>query len=122
MATVLIVDDSSLSRRMLRNILEPAGYEVIQAVDGMAALEAYALHHPDVVLLDVTMRGMNGLEVLEKLRSMDPGALVAMATADIQTSTHQLASTAGAVHVFHKPFDAQEIISVLAQILERYER
>ena len=58
MAKVLVVDDSGMSRRTLRRILEPAGHQVAEAEDGMAALERYFLDRPDVVLLDMTMNGM----------------------------------------------------------------
>ena len=63
-AKVLIVDDSALTRRNLRQILETAGCEVAEAEDGLGALERYFLDKPDVVLLDLVMRGMYGLEVL----------------------------------------------------------
>ncbi len=63
MAKILIVDDSSMSRRMLRNILEKAGHQVIEAKDGISGIEAYFLDHPDIVLLDLVMEGMYGLDV-----------------------------------------------------------
>jgi len=119
MAAILIVDDSGMSRRLLRNILESAGHQVTDVADGMHALEEYALHRPDIVFLDVTMRGMDGLEVLEKLRAMDSNALVVMATADIQSSTGELAAAGGAAYIFHKPFEQDKILSVLAELLER---
>lgn len=122
MAKVLVVDDSSLSRKLLRNILESVGHEVTDAADGLRALEEYALHRPDIVFLDVTMRGMDGLEVLAKIRAMDSNALVVMATADIQSSTGELAAAAGAAHMFHKPFDQDKILAVLAELLERVVR
>jgi two-component system, chemotaxis family, chemotaxis protein CheY len=93
---VLVVDDSALSRRTMRRILEPAGYEVVEADDGMAALEMYFLEKPDLVLLDLVMKGMYGLDVLVKLREMDPKALVVVASADIQSSTRQMVDEAGA--------------------------
>lgn len=122
MARILIVDDSSLSRRMLRNILEPGGHTIVDVADGMQALEEYALHRPDIVFLDVTMRGMNGLEVLTKLREINPQAVVVMATADIQSSTGELALEAGATHVFHKPFDGQKILSVVSELVEGLQK
>src|SRR5262245_4197436 len=68
---ILVVDDSALSRRRLRQILEAAGYEVAEADDGLSALERYFIDKPDVVLLDLVMKGMYGLEVLAKLRELD---------------------------------------------------
>lgn len=103
MAKILIVDDSSLSRKISRRILEEAGHTVDEAADGLAALERYALARPDLVLLDVTMNEMNGLEVLQKVRAMDPAARVVMATADAQTSTRALSEAGGAVGFVLKP-------------------
>ena len=68
MAKILIVDDSGMSRRILRRILGPEEHQLLEAHDGMTALEQYGLHRPDLVLLDLTMSGMHGLEVLEKLQ------------------------------------------------------
>ena len=73
---ILVVDDSGLARRRARSILESAGFEVIEAEDGMAALERYFVAKPDIVLLDLVMKGMYGLEVLARLREMDPTARV----------------------------------------------
>ncbi len=113
MTKVLIVDDSGMSRRALRRILEPAGYAVIEAEDGMSALEKYALERPDLVLLDMTMRGMHGLEVLSQLREMDPGACVVVATADVQQSTRQLVSAQGGRGFVTKPFEAAQVLGAV---------
>jgi two-component system chemotaxis response regulator CheY len=110
MAKILVVDDSSLSRRISRRILEEAGHTMSEAADGLAALERYALDRPDVVLLDVTMAGMSGLEVLHHLRAMDPEARVVMATADVQTSTRTLSEAEGAVGFVLKPLAAESVL------------
>lgn len=114
---VLIVDDSSLSRRTLRRILETAGYEVVEADDGMTALEVYFLEKPVVVLLDLVMKGMYGLDVLAKLREMDPRALVVVASADIQSSTRKLVDEAGALGFINKPFISEQVIAVVEAAL-----
>jgi two-component system chemotaxis response regulator CheY len=116
-ARILIVDDSSLSRRMLRRILESADYEVIEAEDGLRAIEQYYLERPDVVLLDITMSQMDGLEVLKQLRQVDPGVAVVMATADVQTSTRELASAAGARGFLTKPYNSDEVIALVGSVL-----
>ena len=112
-AKVLIVDDSALTRRSLRQILETAGYAVVEAENGLDALERYFLDKPDVVLLDLVMRGMYGLEVLQKLRELDPQARIVVVSADIQTSSHDLAGEAGAAGFINKPFDRTDILSAL---------
>ncbi len=114
---VLLVDDSKLARRNLRQILEPAGYVVVEAEDGMRALERYFLEKPDVVFLDLLMEGMHGFEVLEKLRQMDPQARVLVVSADIQSSSRDMALAAGASGFVEKPFDAQQIMEAVGAVL-----
>ena len=116
---ILIVDDSALSRRTLRRILESAGYEIVEADDGMNALEVYFLEKPALVLLDLVMKGMYGLDVLVKLREMDPKALVVVASADIQSSTRKMVDEAGALAFINKPFVSEQVIaSVEAALAE----
>jgi two-component system, chemotaxis family, chemotaxis protein CheY len=114
---ILIVDDSALSRRTLRRILESAGYEVVEADDGMTALELYFLEKPSLVLLDLVMKGMYGLDVLVKLREMDPKALVVVASADIQSSTRKLVDEAGALAFINKPFVSEQVIAAVEAAL-----
>ena len=110
-ARILVVDDSGLARRRARTILEGAGFEVFEAEDGMAALERYFVARPDVVLLDLVMKGMYGLDVLSKLRELDPAAKVIVVSADVQTSSHDLVASAGAAAFVVKPFEADEIVA-----------
>ena len=114
---ILIVDDSALSRRTLRRILEAAEYEVVEAGDGMAALELYFLEKPGLVLLDLVMKGMYGLDVLVKLREMDPKALVVVASADIQSSTRKMVAEAGAHGFVTKPFVAEAVLAAVEAAL-----
>jgi two-component system chemotaxis response regulator CheY len=114
---VLIVDDSGMARRALRQILESAGYDVAEADDGLNALERYFLDKPDVVMLDLVMKGMYGLDVLTKLREMDREARVIVVSADIQTSSHDLVEQAGAVAFVNKPFDRDDILKALGMAL-----
>jgi len=118
MARILIVDDSALSRRILRRILEPAGYQVVEADEGMVAIEKYFMEKPDLVLLDLTMIGMNGLETLAKLRQMDPAARVVIATADIQSSTREMAAEGGACGFINKPFDEPLVLDAVRKAIE----
>jgi two-component system, chemotaxis family, chemotaxis protein CheY len=113
MAKILVVDDSSLSRRILRRILEPAGHQISEAQDGLSALEQYGLDRPDLVLLDLTMTGMHGLDVLCKLRELDRQANVIVATADIQSSSRHLAEAGGARGFLAKPFSPDQVLSTV---------
>ena len=118
---VLVVDDSGLARRRVRAILEGGGYEVIEADDGMSALEQYFLARPNLVLLDLVMKGMYGLDVLMKLREMDPSARVIIVSADVQTSSHELAAEAGAVGFLTKPIETEEVLALVRSALEQQQ-
>lgn len=117
MATILVVDDSAMSRRILRRILESAGHTVLEADDGMLALERYLLDQPAMVLLDMTMRGMHGLDVLSKLRELDPQARVVVATADIQRSTREMVEAAGGSGFISKPFTEEPVLTTIRAVL-----
>jgi two-component system chemotaxis response regulator CheY len=116
---VLLVDDSGLARRSTRRILERAGYQVVEAEDGMAAIESYFVEKPDVVMLDLVMKGMYGLEVLSKLREMDPDARVVVLSADIQTSSRDLVQAAGAAGFLSKPADPRQMLDMVARAAGR---
>jgi CheY-like chemotaxis protein len=116
-AKVLIVDDSALARRLTRQVLEELGHSVEEATDGAQALERYAIHHHDVVVLDLVMPGMEGLEVLEKFRQLNPQVSVIVVTADIQKTTREQVKAAGAAAILNKPIDKQEFISHLEKVL-----
>lgn len=113
---VLLVDDSGLARRGTRRILEQAGYQVVEAEDGIAAIEQYFVERPDVVMLDLVMRGMYGLEVLGKLREMDPNARVVVLSADIQTSSRDLVQAAGGAGFLNKPVDPKQMLDMVERV------
>ncbi|MDZ4820753.1 MAG: response regulator [Planctomycetota bacterium] len=117
MTKVLVVDDSNLARRSTRKILETAGHEVVEAEDGLRALERYYLDKPDVVVLDVTMKDMDGIEVLKRLRDLDKAAKVVMVTADVQTSTRDMAAASGACGFVVKPVHAKSLLETIQNVL-----
>ncbi|MGA2244112.1 MAG: response regulator [Verrucomicrobiota bacterium] len=110
---ILVVDDSGLARRLTRKMLEEFGHEVEEASDGPQALERYALGHHNAVVLDMLMSGMYGLEVLEKLKELNPSLPVVVVTADIQRSTRELVKNAGASAMINKPINEEELAEVL---------
>lgn len=115
---ILIVDDSGLARRTLRQMLEELGHTVEEAVDGPQALERFYLGAPELVILDMVMTGMYGLEVLAKIREMRPDAKVIVATADIQTSTAEQVKAAGAKGLLNKPVSRPALAATLTTVLE----
>jgi two-component system chemotaxis response regulator CheY len=115
---VLLVDDSGLARRSTRRVLEQAGYSVIEAEDGLSALERFSVDKPDLVLLDLVMKGMYGLDVLSKLRELDPAARVIVMSADIQTSSRELVQSAGASGFINKPAAPAALLQMVEQVLK----
>lgn len=120
-AKVLIVDDSSLARRTLRKMFEELGHTVEEASDGAQALERYYIHRHDLVMLDMVMDGMYGLEVLAKLRELNPEVPVIVATADIQSSTREQVMAAGATAMVNKPISKKELLEAVSRILKEKE-
>jgi two-component system, chemotaxis family, chemotaxis protein CheY len=116
-AKVLLVDDSGLARRSTRRLLEEAGYEVLEAEDGLSALERFAIEKPDIVLLDLVMKGMYGLEVLEKLCEMDPDVRVLVMSADVQNSSRELVRAAGAAGFLNKPAAPGQVVKMVSDII-----
>ena len=114
---ILIVDDSAMSRRMMRRMIESAGHEVIEAEEGPDGLEKYFLEKPDMVFLDLTMKDMYGLDVLSKLRELDPNARVVIASADIQDMTRNLVAEAGADAFINKPLTPEKVIAAMNSVL-----
>jgi two-component system chemotaxis response regulator CheY len=114
---ILIVDDSGFARRTLRQMLESAGHTIEEAANGNDALERYYLKRPDLVLLDIVMEGLSGLEVLPRLKEMDPGARVIVASADVQVSTRDEAQAAGAIGFINKPFVREQVLQTVSNVL-----
>lgn len=116
MATIMIVDDSGFTRRTHRRILEAEGYEVHEAESGMSAIEGYFVHRPDLILLDLTMQDMGGLDVLTKLREMHSDVPVIVISADVQRSTAKLVAESGAAFL-GKPVSPDSLITAVRTTL-----
>ena len=116
---VLVVDDSRMSRSILRNILEKAGYSVIgEAANGEEAVETYQKVRPDLVTLDITMPKMDGLEALTKILAFDAEARVIMITAAGQQDKLIKALKEGAKRFINKPFKEEEILNNIRDVLQ----
>ena len=116
MANILIVDDSRISRRVLRNSLELMGHTVVaEAGNGEEALKLYEEHHPDLVTMDITMPGMDGIECLFRLREEDPEAKVVMITAAGTNDKMVKAVKYGCVDYIVKPFDEELLKEVISK-------
>jgi two-component system chemotaxis response regulator CheY len=118
MATIMVVDDSGYARRTHRRILESGGHTVIEATTGMAAIEGYFLQRPDLVLLDLSMEDIGGLDVLRKFRELDAGARVVVISADVQRSTERLVADAGALRFLGKPASPELLLETVTTLLQ----
>ena len=115
MARILVVDDSPSVRALVRDVLELEGHVVRVAEDGYAALRAVAAERPDGVVLDVVMPGMDGHEVLARLRAMAGGLElpVVMLTASADDATAWRGWAGGVDLLLGKPFDPDELLRSL---------
>lgn len=118
MTTVLIVDDSRTSRKILESILSENGFTVIgQACDGNEGVTKYKELKPDIVTMDITMPVMDGVESLRCIKEYDPKAKVVMVTAAGQKNKIIEALKLGVDDFLTKPYEAEEIISTIKKIL-----
>jgi two-component system KDP operon response regulator KdpE len=117
-ATVLVVDDEPQIRRALRTNLTVRGYRVFEAGDGQAALTAVADHRPDVVLLDLGLPGLDGIEVLHGLRGWTDVPVIVLTVRDREADKVE-ALDAGADDYVTKPFGMNELLARLRAQLRR---
>ena len=117
MATVLIVDDSRTSRKILKEVLEKGNFEVIgEAGNGEEGYLKYKELKPDLVTMDITMPSMDGIECLSLIKHEDPDAKVVMITAAGQKEKMIEALKRGAEEFITKPFDEAEVLATLKKV------
>lgn len=117
MTTVLIVDDSRTSRRILKGVLERGGFEVIgEAANGEEGFLQYKKLRPDITTMDITMPVMNGIESLSLIKHENEAAKVVMITAAGQKEKMVEAPKRGAEEFITKPFDENEVLTILKHV------
>jgi DNA-binding response OmpR family regulator len=116
---ILIIDDEKNIRLTLSQCLEHSNYQVETAVSGEHGLEKYAENNFDLVLLDMKMPGINGMEVLRRIKRQNPIQKIIMITAYGTIETAVEAMKLGAVDYLRKPFTPEEIRSIVKRVLER---
>ena len=115
---ILLVDDAAFMRKMIKDTLSKSGYtDLHEAVDGADAVEKYNELHPDLVIMDITMPNMDGLEALKAIRAKDGGANVVMCSAMGQESMVMDAVRSGAKDFIVKPFKGERVIKTVTSIL-----
>lgn len=120
MANILIVDDSTVMRRGLDLILTRVGHKIVgQATNGDQAYKLYCQLRPDLVTMDITMPGMDGIEALQKILKTDPAAKIIMISALDQKRMVLEAIEAGAKHYLVKPFTPEKVLATVREVLEK---
>ncbi|MEW5726122.1 MAG: response regulator [Thermodesulfobacteriota bacterium] len=115
--SLLLVDDSPVSRMMLRRVLPPADFEIEEVSSGRECLDRYREKRADLVFLDLTMPGLSGFDTLAQLKKLDPQVKVVVLTADVQAKSLALALELGALEVIRKPPRAEDIRSAMERFL-----
>ena len=112
--TIIVVDDSPFTSKQLKDVVEENGYEVIgYAKDGEEAIEFYKELKPDIVILDIIMPGLNGLETAEILKKQDPAVKILMLSSLCDAGTMEEVKSIGVKHLIPKPLEADVLLASL---------
>jgi two-component system chemotaxis response regulator CheY len=117
MAKVLLVDDAAFMRMRCAKVLTKLGHSVVEAENGVQAVDQFEKEKPDLILLDITMPEMDGIEALKAIKTRDPGAKVAMVSAMGQQSMVLEAIKSGAADFVLKPFDEDRLVAAVNKLL-----
>ena len=118
--SILLVDDNDITREVLRVVLRSENYNVVgEATDGGVGLDLALKLRPDIIMLDVVMPKVSGLEVLPKIKDMLPESRVLLVTASKDTETISEAVQAGIHGFILKPFNAQKILDTIAGVVAK---
>ena len=113
---VLVADDNEVAQRLCRRVLEKAGHKVLTASDGQEAVNL-ALNNPlDMILMDVAMPGMDGLEAMRQIKGQKPGLTIVIASAHSMASDRERFLSAGADDVLSKPFKLTDLTGVVERL------
>lgn len=117
-ARILVVDDLSLMRMRIRESLLEAGHQVVEATEGVDAVEKYRSTHPDAVFMDLKMPDMSGIDALKQIREYDPTARITLLTGDAQREIVEDAKKNGAIDFVLKPFTHQRLLDAVTKMLQ----
>jgi len=113
---VLVADDNEVAQRLCRRVLEKAGYSVLIASDGLQAVDLALAQNPNVILMDVAMPGMDGLEAMRRIKAERPEMRIVIASAHSMASDRERFLAAGADDVLSKPFRLGDLIDVVQKL------
>ena len=116
---IMLVDDAAFMRMTIKNCLTKAGYtDLVEAGDGQQAVETYEKEHPDLVIMDITMPNMDGIQALQAIKSKDSGAKVVMCSAMGQEAMVAQAIQLGALDFIVKPFKPDRVLQTVKKVLD----
>jgi len=119
MARIMIVDDAQFMRKMLSDILDASGFDIVgEATNGREAIERYNETHPDLVTMDVVMPLMSGVDATRTIVNEHPSARIVMVSTMGQDAMILEAMEAGAKDYVVKPFRREEVVEVIQRVLE----
>jgi len=114
--TVLVADDNEVAQRLCKRVLEKAGYGVLIAADGLQAVDIALAQKPSMILMDVAMPGIDGLEAMRRIKTEVPAMPIVIASAHSMASDRERFLAAGADNVLSKPFRLADLISIVEQL------
>jgi CheY-like chemotaxis protein len=117
--TVLVADDNDVAQRLCRRVLEKAGYSVLIAVDGLQAVEMALSKRPNMILMDVAMPGIDGIEAMRRIKAEIPDQPIVIASAHSMASDRERFLAAGADDILSKPFRLADLVAIVAKLTAR---
>ena len=117
--TVLVADDNDVAQRLCKRVLEKAGYGVLIAADGLQAVDIALKQRPAMILMDVAMPGIDGLEAMRRIKLEVPALPIVIASAHSMASDRERFLAAGADDVLSKPFRLADLIAIVAKLAAR---
>jgi two-component system cell cycle response regulator DivK len=117
--TVLVADDNDVAQRLCRRVLEKAGYKVLIAVDGLQAVEMAMSQRPAMILMDVAMPGIDGIEAMKRIKAAIPNQPIVIASAHSMASDRERFLAAGADDILSKPFRLADLVAIVGRLTAR---
>src|SRR5947207_1308081 len=117
--TVLVADDNEVAQRLCKRVLEKAGYAVLIAADGLQAVDIALKQRPAMILMDVAMPGIDGLEAMKRIKTQVPAMPIVIASAHSMSSDRERFLAAGADNVLSKPFRLADLVAIVQSLTGR---
>ena len=116
--TIMIVDDELFFRKLLRDIIEEAGFTVVaEAVDGIEAVESFCLYRPEITIMDIYMPGKNGIDAMKEILTLDKNAKVLICSGSGYDEDVEFAFKVGAKDAILKPFIRKEVTDIIKKVM-----